>query len=148
MRKNLLFLICALMMSASAFAFDTKFVAAPLSANAEITQIDPALGQLNVEKFLNMTPSEFEKMTGKKLGLKKSLAMKAAQKKMKKEMPAAPSDLSKELYIVLAIFISFVAVGIASDWKGGDWIINLLLSCLCWIPGVIHALIKMKNYYP
>lgn len=136
-----------MMLSASLFAFDTKYDVAPLAANAEVTQIDPELGKLNVEKFISLTPSEFEKMTGKKLGWKKTLAMKAAQKKMKKEMPASPDDLSKELYIVLAILISFVAVGIASDWKGGDWVINLLLSCLCWIPGVIHALIKMKNYY-
>jgi uncharacterized membrane protein YqaE (UPF0057 family) len=135
------------MISASSFAFDSKFVAAPLAANAEVAQIDPELAKLNVEKFINLTPSEYQKMTGKKLGLKKTLAMKAAQKKLKKELPASPDDLSKELYIVLAIFISFVAVGIASDWEGSDWIINLVLSLLCWLPGVIHALMKMKNYY-
>jgi uncharacterized membrane protein YqaE (UPF0057 family) len=33
------------------------------------------------------------------------------------------------------------------DWTGNTWVVNLILSFLCWLPGFIHALIKMKDYY-
>ena len=50
--------------------------------------------------------------------------------------------------IVLVILgWGFIPLGILSDWKGNDWWMNLLLTFLCWIPGVIHGLAKMKNYY-
>ncbi|MBK9337016.1 MAG: YqaE/Pmp3 family membrane protein [Lewinellaceae bacterium] len=38
-------------------------------------------------------------------------------------------------------------MGVKSDWEGSDWIVNLILVVLCWLPGLIHALIKMKDYY-
>jgi uncharacterized membrane protein YqaE (UPF0057 family) len=38
-------------------------------------------------------------------------------------------------------------MGLFSDWDGSDWIVNLLLTMLCWLPGLIHALTKMKEYY-
>jgi uncharacterized membrane protein YqaE (UPF0057 family) len=46
------------------------------------------------------------------------------------------------LLIILAILIPPVAVGLASDWDDTTAIIiNLILCILCWLPGVIHALI-------
>jgi uncharacterized membrane protein YqaE (UPF0057 family) len=94
-----------------------------------------------------MTPAKYKKLTGKKLGLKNTVMLKAAQKKVKKAMGNAPSDLDKSVYIVLAIFIPFVAVGIVTDWQGSDWIWALVLSFICGIPGIIYALVKMKKYY-
>lgn len=51
------------------------------------------------------------------------------------------------LLYVLAILIPFVAVGIVTDWDATDVIINLLLCILCYIPGVIHAFIKIRDNY-
>lgn len=45
------------------------------------------------------------------------------------------------VYILLCIFIPFVAVGLATDWNMKDVLINILLCCLCGIPGIIHAFI-------
>ena len=86
-------------------------------------------------------------MTGEKLGFKKTVQLKAAQKFLKKNAKKG-EDISKEIYIVLAIFgLGWVAMGLMDDWSGNDWIINLVLTVLCWLPGVIHAFVKMKNYY-
>jgi uncharacterized membrane protein YqaE (UPF0057 family) len=147
MLKNFFTLCLMLTLSVSAFAFDTKTENTLAALSTTAASIDPAFAQMNVEQFLGMTPAKFEEVTGQKLGLKKAWALKKAQKEIRKATGASPDDLDKTLYIVLAIFIPFVAVGIASDWEGGDWIVNLVLSLLCWIPGVIHALIKMKKYY-
>jgi uncharacterized membrane protein YqaE (UPF0057 family) len=148
MLKNLFTLGLLLALSVSAFAFDTKTDNTLSALSATAASIDPAFAQMNVEQFLGMTPKEFEKMTGQKLGLKKAFALKQAQKQIRKATGASPDDLDKTLYIVLAIVIPFVAVGIASDWEGSNWIVALVLTVLlCWIGGVIYALIKMKNYY-
>lgn len=99
----------------------------------------------NPEAFLKMTPKQFEKMTGRKLTMKETLKLKAAQKIMKKR---AGGDVPKGLYIVLALFgWAWLAMGIMDDWEGKNWWMNLILTMLCGIPGLIHALVHMKDYY-
>jgi uncharacterized membrane protein YqaE (UPF0057 family) len=120
--------------------------------NPNMEQVIPAeFAGMSVDQLLNMTPGEYKKITGKKLGLKKTIAMKAAQKRIKKEMKRAEKgmdpSLDKGTYVLLAFFIPFLAVGLATDWEGSDWVICLLLSCLCWLPGFIYALSKRKKYY-
>ncbi|MBU6343136.1 MAG: YqaE/Pmp3 family membrane protein [Bacteroidetes bacterium] len=62
--------------------------------------------------------------------------------------PAAGDGITKGLYILLAILgLAWIAMGVKSDWSGNDWIVNLILTVLCWLPGFIHALVKMKEYY-
>jgi len=58
-----------------------------------------------------------------------------------------PDESDKTLLYLLAFFIPFVAVGMVTDWEIKDILINLLLTALCGIPGIIHAFIKVKNYY-
>jgi uncharacterized membrane protein YqaE (UPF0057 family) len=100
----------------------------------------------NLETFKKMTPKQFEKMTGKKLTLKETLKLKAAQKMLKKRNSDA--DIPQGLYIVLSIFgLGWLAMGLMDDWSGNNWIVNLILVILCWLPGVIHALVKMNDYY-
>lgn len=112
----------------------------------ELTNMDPAFSQMSPESILKLTPKQYHAMTGKKLNVKQVIALKAAQSQLKKQ--AAGSDLSKGLYIVLAIIgWGFLGIGLLSDWKGNEWWICLLLTALCWLPGFIYALIKMKNYY-
>ena len=56
-------------------------------------------------------------------------------------------DFPKGGYIVLALFnLGWIAMGVMDDWKGNNWWINLILS-ICYLPALIHALIKMKEYY-
>ena len=114
----------------------------------EIKGVSPELLQMGVQQFLSLTPAKYKELTGKKLGIKKSLELKAAQTLLKKKMSSRAADIPKGLYIVLAILgWGFLAIGLLTDWQGNDWWINLLLSLLCLIPGIIHALVNMKKYY-
>ena len=118
-----------------------------VKANPEVNTLSPDMLKMSIEKFLALTPSKYKEMTGKKLGLKKSMELKAAQKFVKKKMSAG-ADISKGVYILLAILgLGWLAMGLMDDWSGSDWIVNLILTALCWLPGVIHALVKMKKYY-
>ncbi|MFK8038018.1 MAG: YqaE/Pmp3 family membrane protein [Crocinitomicaceae bacterium] len=49
------------------------------------------------------------------------------------------------LLYVLCFFIPFLAVGLATDWDIKALIINLILTALCGIPGIIHALIVVSK---
>ncbi len=65
--------------------------------------------------------------------------MKALRKAVKaaKKSDDVPIGL---LYIICFIF-PFIAVGIVTDWDITTVLLNFLLTCLCVIPGIIHALI-------
>jgi uncharacterized membrane protein YqaE (UPF0057 family) len=121
-------------------------LAPALTQNADMSTFSQELAKVKVEEFLNLTPKKYRELTGEKLGIKKTLQLKAAQKFLKKSMNK--TDIPKGLYIVLVIFgWGFLAMGLLDDWTGKNWWMNLLLTFLCWIPGVIHGLIKMKEYY-
>ena len=51
----------------------------------------------------------------------------------------------KILYIILAILIPWLAVGLVTDWDLEKVLINLLLCFLCYVPGVIHAIIIVNR---
>ena len=54
------------------------------------------------------------------------------KKKAKNSIKQSTSgDIDPIVYILLCIFIPFVAVGLATDWEVKDVLINLLLCCLC-----------------
>lgn len=98
----------------------------------------------NMEAFLALTPEKVKAMTGKKMTFVQKAALKMAQKKAKR----AGGEIPKGLYIVLAIFgLAWIAIGVMDNWSGSTWIVNLLLTFLFWLPGFIHALVVMKNYY-
>lgn len=114
----------------------------------EVKALPTDMLSMGIDQFLKLTPSKYKEITGKKLGIKKSIELKAAQKMVKKHMGNGAADISKGLYIVLAIFgLGWLAMGLMDDWSGNDWIINLILTVLCWLPGLIHAFIKMNKYY-
>ncbi|HHJ51337.1 MAG TPA: YqaE/Pmp3 family membrane protein [Phaeodactylibacter sp.] len=143
MKRFYVFLF-AIFFSVNGFAVGTTGV---VKAKAEMAKVSPEMAQMSIDDFLALTPSKYKKMTGERLGFKKTLALKAAQKAVKKHMKKG-SDIDKSLYIVLAILgFGWLAMGLLSDWSGNDWIVNLVLTFLCWLPGLIHALVKMKDYY-
>lgn len=115
----------------------------------QIQEVSTDLAQLTLDEFLTLTPAKYREMTGKRLGLKKSIQLKAAQKALKKELRKDEPDISKGVYVLLAILgLGWLAMGLLDNWDGSDWLVNLLLTVLCWLPGLIHALVKMKKYYP
>ncbi|MFT5386148.1 MAG: uncharacterized membrane protein YqaE (UPF0057 family), partial [Saprospiraceae bacterium] len=116
---------------------------------SEVKNLSSEMSGMDLTEFLNLTPKKYREKTGKRLGLKKSLQLRAAQKVIKKKMKnPAGGDISSGLYVLLAILgLGWLAMGILSDWDGQDWIINLVLTVLCWLPGLIHALVKKKDYF-
>lgn len=113
----------------------------------EVQNLSPQIQKMHLNDFLTLTPKKYKEITGEKLGLKKSLELKAAQKFIKSKTKGEP-DIPKGLYILLAILgLAWIAMGVLDDWEGSDWIVNLILTVLCWLPGFIHALVKMKKYY-
>ncbi len=118
----------------------------------------PADAISNLDEFINLTPKKYREMTGKKLSLKETIVMKLAQKKIKKQIRKAnkgqkdgDEEFPKGLFIVCAIFLPIAAVifmGIMDDWKGNTWWTAAILYALCYLPGLIYTLTKVKNYYP
>lgn len=118
------------------------------STDVNTSELTPEMLNMGIEEFLALTPKKYKEKTGKKLGFKNTVKLKAAQKVFRKKMKKGDADLSKGVYILLAIIgWGFLGIGLMSDWDGNEWIIALVLTALCWLPGVIYTLAKMKNYY-
>lgn len=130
-------------------AIPTRTVVLPSGEN-QVNEDVTRIFNDNLQAFLSLTPREYHRLTGKKLTFAETVKLKAAQKMVKSQMDNADGEdkFPKGGYIVLVILgWGFIPLGILSDWKGNDWWVNLLLTALCWLPGVIHGLIKMKDYY-
>ncbi|MDX2283198.1 MAG: YqaE/Pmp3 family membrane protein [Bacteroidia bacterium] len=149
MKKLVLMLSLAVFACATAFASVDRPTVASFSNLPEVSILPAELQGLDVQDFLAMTPARYRELTGERMGVKNALALKAAQRKVEKAMKPLDADIEKNLYVVLAIFgLAWVAMGLMDDWSGKDWVTNLILTVLCWIPGLIHAFSKMDKYYP
>jgi uncharacterized membrane protein YqaE (UPF0057 family) len=61
-------------------------------------------------------------------------------KRVKKQLKDNNSSKNDAiLYYILAFFIPFLAVGLVTNWDMKKVVINILLTLLCGIPGIIHA---------
>ena len=101
---------------------------------SEVHNLTPDMINMQLEEFLSLTPKKYRQKTGKRLGLKKALKLKAAQKVVKKKFKADP-DISSGLYVLLVILgWGWVVMGLMDDWSGSNWITNLILTILCWLP--------------
>lgn len=151
MKRFFLLTICTAFVLSAQAAVASSSTGSPVTPQLKLmTEVSPDMAQLTIDEFLAMTPSKYKKLTGKRLGLKKSIQLKAAQKALKKELKnGEETEFSKGVYVLLAILgLGWLAMGLMDDWTGSDWLVNLILTVLCWLPGVIHALVKMKKYYP
>lgn len=157
MKTVLLLLVSALSFAAVSPSFaittattgetSTSHWSEAFKTNPNIQALSPEMLKMSMNAFMALTPSKYKEMTGQKLGFKKALALKAAQKVLKAKAKGGSDKLDKGVYIILAIIgLGFIGVGMATDWDGSEWIIALLLG-ICWLPGLIYALVKMKNYY-
>lgn len=119
-----------------------------LATDPEAPTLTSEMTEMGLEQFLALTPKKYKEITGKKLGIKKAIQLKVAQKIVKKKLRKNAADIDKGVYILLAILgLGWLAIGLITDWDGSDWLVALLLGLLCWLPGVIYSLIRMKNYY-
>ena len=133
--------------TANAATESRPLIVGDFGADPAVQALSPEMAQMGIDQFLSLTPKKYRELTGKKPGIKNTLKLKAAQKVLKRKTGKS-EDIPKGLYIVLAIFgWAWLAMGLMDDWEGNNWWVNLLLTLLCWLPGVIHAFVKMDEYY-
>lgn len=166
MTKNiiLLFVIGCLVNTSAVLAFPTTGkTKAKTALDASIFQ---DLQISTVDDFLKLTPRKIKKATGKKLTIKEIIQLKTAQQTLNSTVAVDDSEMPKWLYILLGIFgLAWIVMGIKDNWEGKNWWMNIIwvvggailvtiigifcpfLWLLVMVPGLIHALIKMKEYY-
>ncbi|MEM6770131.1 MAG: TM2 domain-containing protein [Bacteroidota bacterium] len=146
LRKLQLSLFTLLLASASVFA---AFAAPPVDQ----ILVDPALAAMfaedgetiTTEDFLALTPKKIRQATGERLGLQKSIALKAAQKALRKDIKKAKKgqapaggDRNQLVALLLAIFLG--GIGVHSFYLGqtgkGIAQIVLFLTSFLIIPGI------------
>jgi len=148
MKKILLLLAFIVAGSSSSFAVINMKWQQMAQNDAKLQQLPPEMLQMGLANFLTITPQQYKAKTGKRLGIFKSVKLKMAQKYVKNNLMGDDSGITSGIYILLAILgLGWVAMGILDDWSGQNWVVNLILSFLCWLPGLIHALVKKSEYF-
>lgn len=146
--KQFVLMLSMAVMSISAFAIGTT-AQNDWAQNIEgIAGLTADLPNLSQEAFLDLTPKKYREMTGEKLGFKRTLQLKAAQRIIQKQVRGGAADIPQAAYIVLAILaLGWLAMGLMDDFQGNNWWIALILYALGLLPGIIFSLIKMGDYY-
>ena len=119
----------------------TAFALAPVS---ETTAHQTELSNMSLNDLMTVSTKEFEEITGEKLNLKQRVVLKVAQHKLKSSQDPIEDD--KLLMILLAIIIPPVAVYLLFD-VGKEFWTNIILTLLCGLPGMIHALILVSREF-
>lgn len=103
---------------------------------ADLTGISEFQG-MSAEEFVNLTPKQIETMTGREMSFKEALAIKKAQKMVKKNMDGASGPKSQIVALLLVIFVGYL--GIHRFYLGytGAGIIQLLTGGGCGIWALI-----------
>ena len=136
------------------FAVSTSFAYVVNPTHTD-SAVDPAISQaltgseqaFTTEDFLELSPRKIREATGKKLTLKETIALKVAQKKVKKEMKRAEkgkvaADGPKSQLVALLLVILVGALGIHRFYLGYTTIgiIQLLTLGGCGIWALIDLI--------
>jgi len=112
------------------------------SNEASVFVEDNTTNEVNsqVSSLVNNTTTE-KVNSSSKASSSKEVASNKTMNSTKIVKKANNKDVSTGLLYVLCFFIPWLAVGLATDWDVTAVVINLLLSFLFFLPGVIHAII-------
>ena len=81
-----------------------------------------------------------------KLSVKDKIKVVKAVNKMKKAAKRGDADdIPTVLLFVLAVLLPPIAVGLVTDWDLEQTLISLGLTFLCWLPGIIYAIIVVDR---
>jgi uncharacterized membrane protein YqaE (UPF0057 family) len=112
------------------------------SNDASVIVEDNTTNEVNSEVSSVVNNTKTEKVnSSSKASSSKEVATNKTMNSTKIVKKANNKDVSKGLLYLLCFFIPWVAVGLATDWDVKTVVINLLWTCLCGIPGIIHAII-------
>jgi len=132
--------------SANAINSSNKSIIATNPTSIDFSNFEKST-TVNGKSLTTITPNDIQKLTGKKLSLKEVIKLKAAQKLLKAKANKGGEGYSKGIFILLALLgWAWLLMGIQDDFSGSTWIVNLLLTVLCWLPGFIHSMVHMKDY--
>lgn len=145
--------VCALVMAVAPPPVVVAAEAPELQATLAAAGL-PALPVGSLEELAAMTPKEYRRLTGERLSLRETIALKVAQKKLRKHLRRDQEErgeipVPKGVFIILAILVPIGAVvmmGVADDWEGSRWWVALLLYVLCYFPGLIYTLTTINDY--
>ena len=101
------------------------------TTNEVDSQVSSVLNNTKTEKV----NSSYKASSSKEIASNKTMD---STKMVKKALKNGPST---GLLYLLCFLIPFVAVGLATDWDVKTVVINILWTCLCGIPGILHAII-------
>lgn len=129
--------------------FDRSF----LASNKEVLTEENTIVK-TLESVVNESASSEEVVENVVLSREEEKAFKREFKKearkayrdYKSNSPAAAPAESVVLYVILAIFIPPLAVGLLYG-IGAEFWISVILTIIFWIPGIIYALIKVFQKY-
>jgi len=112
------------------------------SNDASVIVEDNTTNEVNSEVSSVVNNTKTEKVnSSSKASSSKEVATNKTMNSTKIVKKANNKDVSKGLLYLLCFFIPWLAVGLATDWDVKTVVINLLWTCLCGIPGIIHAII-------
>jgi hypothetical protein len=140
-------LLFTVIFSANAINSSNKSIIATNPTSIDFSNFEKGT-TVNGKSLTTITPNDIQKLTGKKLSLKEVIKLKAAQKLLKaKAHKAGGEGYSKGIFILVALLgWAWLLMGIQDDFSGNTWVVNLILTLLCGLPGLIHSLIHMKDY--
>ncbi len=112
------------------------------SNDASVFVDDITTNEVNSEVSSVVNNTKTEKVnSSSKASSSKEVASNKTMNSTKIVKKANNKDVSKGLLYLLCFFIPWLAVGLATDWDVKTVVINILWTCLCGIPGIIHAII-------
>lgn len=129
---------------------ENKQVASPFTATETIYNTIENQSQVIESNFIASTDNSLavssKVVRNKSNTVKTYIAKKIIEKQIQKQSKKKHGESdTKILLYILCFFIPFLAVGIATDWDVEKVVINILLTLLCGIPGIIHAIIVVSK---
>jgi uncharacterized membrane protein YqaE (UPF0057 family) len=84
-----------------------------------------------------------------KLTVKDKIKAVKAVNKMKKATKRGDADgIPTAVLFILAFLLPPIAVGLVTDWDLEQTLISVGLTFLCWLPGIVHAIIVVSRARP
>lgn len=141
--KRIVTVLVAVFFAANLFATTLPTWAEQVKDEPIVQTLTPEMLQQGLDEFLAMTPKKYRKLTGERLGVKKSIELKAAQhlvkKKLKKGGGFGDGPYSQVAALLLCFFLG--TLGIHRLYLGySNWWLQLITLGGCGIWSLIDLI--------
>ncbi|WP_255474283.1 YqaE/Pmp3 family membrane protein [Pontibacter qinzhouensis] len=117
---------------------------APLVAPKKVAPVAKVAATPEVAAEATMTEAEAMAMAKERIASMTKAEKKALKKEFRETMRQSNSSVSTVVKVIIAIFLPPLAVFL-HDGIGSSFWINILLTLLFFVPGVIHALLVVTD---